>query len=81
MSFQFPQRPGEGVGFPGAGVRSDCELPRGCWELNLGPLERAVNILCQAALSSEFFPHGNMGALPLSTVLKMFVLPSTVNGV
>jgi hypothetical protein len=29
----------EGVGFHGIGVADSCELPCGCWELNLGPLE------------------------------------------
>jgi hypothetical protein len=24
---------------PGAGVPEGCELPYGCWELNLGPLQ------------------------------------------
>ena len=29
----------EGVEFPGAGVTDSCELPCGCWESNLGPLQ------------------------------------------
>lgn len=30
----------EGVRFPGSGVTTGgCELPCGCWELNLGPLK------------------------------------------
>ena len=34
-----PQRPEEGVRSPGTGITEGCELPRGYWELNLGPLE------------------------------------------
>ena len=30
---------GEGVRSPGTGVTDSCELPCGCWELNLGPLQ------------------------------------------
>jgi hypothetical protein len=29
----------EGVGAPGTGVTDSCELPCGCWEPNLSPLE------------------------------------------
>jgi hypothetical protein len=29
----------EGVVSSGAGFLGSCELPYGCWELNLGPLE------------------------------------------
>ena len=29
----------EGVRVPGTGVTDSCELPRGCWEMNLGPPE------------------------------------------
>ena len=29
----------EGVRSPGTGVTDKCELPCGCWEMNLGPLE------------------------------------------
>jgi hypothetical protein len=31
-------RPEEGIGGPGTGVTDSCEPPRGCWEMNLGPL-------------------------------------------
>jgi hypothetical protein len=30
----------EGVSFPGIGGTDRCELPRQCWELNQGPLEK-----------------------------------------
>ena len=33
------RRPEEGVRSSRAGVTDSCELPSGCWELNLGPLE------------------------------------------
>jgi hypothetical protein len=36
---QCPSAPEEGVRPPGTGVREDCELLCGCWELNLGLLE------------------------------------------
>lgn len=29
--------PEEGVGSPETGVKDSCEMPRGCWELNLSP--------------------------------------------
>ena len=32
-------RTDKGVGSLGTGVVDGCELPHGCWELNLGPLE------------------------------------------
>jgi hypothetical protein len=35
----YPQRPKEGVTSPRTGVKKGCELPCGCWEVNLGPLE------------------------------------------
>lgn len=34
-----PQRPEEGVGYPGIGITEDCDLPCGCWESDLGLLE------------------------------------------
>jgi len=35
----------ESVGFPEAGVTDGYELPCGCWELNLGPLEEQPVLL------------------------------------
>jgi hypothetical protein len=35
----------EGIGSPGIGVIDSCELPCGCWELNLGPLEEQPVLL------------------------------------
>ena len=31
---QYPQRPGEDVKSPGAGIKDSCELSCGCWKLN-----------------------------------------------
>ena len=35
----MPKESRTGYRFPGTGVTDDSELPCGCWELNLGPLE------------------------------------------
>lgn len=43
------------VGLPGTGVREVCELPCGCEELNLGPLEKQP-VLLTAHLSGPAFP-------------------------
>lgn len=46
----------EGVGLPGTGNTDICELPCGCWELNLDPLEEhSVSLLAVMflALSSS----------------------------
>lgn len=37
-----PQRPKEGVGYHGTGVRNGSELPCGCWDPT-GPLHSALN--------------------------------------
>lgn len=43
--------PGEGVGSPGAGIIDGCELPYGCWELKLGPLqEQEVHVTAELSL-------------------------------
>ena len=39
-----PQSP-QNAGFPGGGVICSCEPPRGCWELNPGPLEEQPLLL------------------------------------
>ena len=36
---QCPGRPEEGIRSPGTGAVDGCELPCGCWELNVGPLQ------------------------------------------
>jgi hypothetical protein len=36
---------GKGVRFPGTGVEDSSELPDGCWEFNLGPLEKQLVLL------------------------------------
>jgi hypothetical protein len=41
----YLQRAEEGIRSPGTGVVYSCELPDGCWELNLGPLEEQPVIL------------------------------------
>ena len=38
-NMKCPQRPEEGIGSPGTGVRDSCKPPCECWELNLDPLE------------------------------------------
>lgn len=40
-----PWRPDEGIGSSGTGVTPDCELPCGCWKLNLDPSARAASAL------------------------------------
>ena len=39
ICMQCLQRPKEGMGSPGTGVKVDCKLPCGCWGLNLGLLQ------------------------------------------
>ena len=39
MGMQYPQKPEEGIRFPGTGITEGCELLCGCWGLNLGSLE------------------------------------------
>jgi len=36
-----------GIGFPGARVIGSRELPRGCWELNVNPLQEWSSINCR----------------------------------
>lgn len=42
---QMPKKAKENVGSPGAVVTGSCELPRGCWKLNSGPLEAQQELL------------------------------------
>jgi hypothetical protein len=35
----------EGVGSPGNGVTDSCELPCGCWEMNLSPMDEQLMLL------------------------------------
>lgn len=37
-------KPGEGIGFPGTGVKVGYKPPCVCWELNLGPLKEQVQL-------------------------------------
>lgn len=39
ICMQCLQRPKKGMGSSGTGVKVGCELPCGCWGLNLGLLE------------------------------------------
>lgn len=39
MVHEGPQRPEEGVGFPGIGVIDGCKTACACWKWKLGPLE------------------------------------------
>lgn len=34
----YPQSPEEGIRSSGTRAKDSCEPPRGCWELDLGPL-------------------------------------------
>lgn len=50
-------RPEEDVGFPGTGIVDSCELPCGCWELNLSPLEeQPVLLTVEQSLESHGHP-------------------------
>ena len=35
---QCPWRSGEGIEFPGTGIKDSCKSQCGCWESNPGPL-------------------------------------------
>ena len=37
--------PEDSIRFPGNGVTDGCEMPCGCWELNLGPLQKQQVLL------------------------------------
>lgn len=53
----------KGIGSPRTGVMNGCEAPRGCWELNLGPLqEQGVLLTTKPPL------------LPVPIVLEFFAL-------
>jgi hypothetical protein len=39
MCVKFPQKPKEVDRLHWTGVTDCCELPRGCWDLNPGPVE------------------------------------------
>lgn len=42
-----PGSPGKGIRSPQTRVRDGCELPRGCWDLNLGPLPKGSRAFSQ----------------------------------
>ena len=52
---------------PGTGVINDCELPCGCWELNLGPLEEQQLVLLTTEPSLQ--PVSDFLMLMCQTVL------------
>lgn len=47
---KYPQRPEEDVRVSGIGVMNSCQLPHGCWELKLGPLEQSVLLSAEPSL-------------------------------
>jgi hypothetical protein len=50
------QKTEEGTGSPGTGVADGCELPCGCWESNLSPLEeQAVLLTAEPCLQTPWF--------------------------
>lgn len=42
---QYSQRPEVGIRSPGTGITEDYELPCGCWNPNLDPLQEQQRIL------------------------------------
>lgn len=52
---QCPRRPEEGAKSPTAGVKEGCDLPCGCWELKLGPLEQPVLLIAELSLQPLAF--------------------------
>jgi len=51
-----PQRPEEGVESSGSGITDGRELPYGCWELNLSPLEEQSMFLTMEPSISPALP-------------------------
>ena len=45
VSIWFSEQPEEGTESPETGATNGCELPRGCWESNPGPLEEQPVLL------------------------------------
>lgn len=41
---------------PGTGLTDGCELPRGCWELNHGPLQEQQVLRAEASLQQAPAP-------------------------
>lgn len=51
-----PRRPEEeGIGFLGAGVRGSCKWLCGCWELNLGPMQKQEIPLSHLSSPTTYF--------------------------
>lgn len=51
---QCPRKPGEDLGSPGTRVTDSSELPCGCWEFNLGPLEKQLVLTADLSLWFTF---------------------------
>jgi hypothetical protein len=47
----------EGAGLPRIGIIDNCELPCGCWELNLSPLEEQPMLLTTKQFLKPPYPH------------------------
>lgn len=63
---QYPQKTEEGVDSPGTGVPDGRELPCGCWDLNLDPLqEKPVLVTAETSLQP----------LQLAIIFKVNYLP------
>ena len=58
------QRPEEGTQSSGTRVTDGCELPGGCWELNLSPLEEQPVLLTVESFT-EPSDHHDLSHLPL----------------
>jgi hypothetical protein len=48
----YLERSEEDTRYPGTGLRAGCELPCGCWELNLGPMQE-LQVFLTAELSLQ----------------------------
>ena len=57
-------RPEEGIGSPGIGVTDGCELPCGCWELNLR----------SSGLATCVLHHCDISPVPWMLEVKLHVL-------
>jgi hypothetical protein len=60
----------EGVGSPGTGVTDSCELPSGCWELNLGPLGEQPVLLVTEPSFQPSMVHCYLNILTMSLSVK-----------
>lgn len=63
----------EGSGFPGSGIKDDCEWPCGRWEWNMGPLKEDQGSLSAEPSRRPLFVH------LLSSISTLLVLSSTAS--